>query len=185
METVKSTIARRDLTKLLNKLAREEIPKIAIEVSGEAIAVLTLDEPEYEIPPIKLMAEEARNDWAGILEAVSIRNARFVFCKKDSDKRVYLRRHKSFRHAASQRWSQHINEFREQQKQPPTMDDMLEAQDALSRKFEDVIDQISQMQTTHRLLFAKIERKGDLFATSENGYQPPLDSSSLDRYEAD
>lgn len=185
MEKVKSSAARTDLTKLLNRLAKGDVDKIAIEVNGEAIAVLTTEEPNYEIPAIKLFTEEARDDWASLLEAVAIRNARFFFVMKGSGEKIYLRRHSKYRHAASQRWIEHVSTHRAERKEPPTIEDLLGGLDSMNLKLDEFEIQFDQMKAMYRLLFAKVERKGDLFATPENGINSALNANALGRYEVD
>jgi hypothetical protein len=182
---MKSSEVRKDLTKLLSSLLRGEVEEIDVEVNGEAVAVITKNEPALGTPAIYLKAEEAREDWAGILETVAIQNARYFFKRSGSDEKIYLRKHRDYRHSAARRWRAHVNAYRDEKTAPLTLEDLMASQEDLGRKVEEMGELLNEMRTINKLLFARIERGGDLFRTPENGVIRPFDAGDLDRYEAE
>ncbi|GIZ54040.1 hypothetical protein [Noviherbaspirillum aridicola] len=185
MEILKSSVVRKDLTKILNGITKGEIEEVGIEVNGEIVAVLTSERPDYEIPPLFLRAEEAREDWAGVIETVAIQNARYYFRKKSSEICVYLRRHEDYRHAAAKRWKAHLTEYRNAKKEPLTIEDLHDSQEEMKHLVEQALAMIHQLDMKHKHVFARIERNGDLLATPENGVQARFNADDLGRYEVD
>jgi len=181
---MKSSDVRKNLTKVLSQVLRGEVEDVEIEVNGEVVAFLSTDEINFEVPPIHLKAEEAREDWAGILETVAIQNARYFFRKTGSDTKVYLKRHPNYRHSAARRWRSHVNSVRQEKEAPLTLEDLMASQEDLGRKVEEMAGLLDQMKTINKLLFARIERGGDLFRTPENGVLRTFDANDLERYEA-
>lgn len=182
---MKSSEVRKDLSKLISCLLRGEVEEIEIEINGEAVAILTKEEPTSEIPPIFLKAEEAREDWSGILESVAIQGARYYFKRASSSEKIYLRRHQTYRHTAARRWRAHVSACRQEKRAPLTLEDYMASHEDVVRKVEEIGGLVDSLRTTNRLLFARIERGGDLFRTPENGVVRSFDVGDLDRYEAE
>lgn len=183
MRILKSSVVRQNINKLLAEVAAEN-SVIGIESNGEVVAVLTAKAPQWEIGPILLLAEDARAHWADVINTVAVRNAGFYFYRKTDDKKVYLKRDAKYRNPMTQRWVAHVNEHKPQSMEISRAA-ILDAQEEAIRQLEELTQTVIGVGGKINLIFALVNRKGDLLAGSGSGAIKLANADDVDHYASD
>ena len=196
MEEISSSVVRLQLSKKL-RLIYETGNPIAILHNAVVVARLTLKEPAYEIPPLRIRLEEARKNWGELLDFIAIRRARYFFrmrfgSEDEPPTIIYMVPASSYRNPFSEAWREHVTVFRNSEHQIPSVDaaDIVEdLKDALRHDRQEIeaklTSSLDAMDKKITCLVALINRKGNMYATPELGIVPTPNAADLDRYEAD
>jgi hypothetical protein len=184
MEKVKSTYLVRNLTRVLNEVISSG-KAIGVEDGVDTVAVLTLEKPNYEVPPIRLNIERARAAWPEVMNTVAIQGARYAFRSKSQGIEVYLRRYNKYRVPLAKAWNDQVSEYRPKPTEGVTKMELLQAQEEAKHQIEQLKDDIAAVSQKLNLLFALINRNGDLLATPESGVKKKPDEDDLEHFPLD
>jgi len=161
---------------------------LGIELSGQIVAILTPNKPQRSVQPIHVTSEDAKKGWAELLQAVSMRRARFYFARKSNEQtyQVYLVPNPDFENSFAKRWTEHVAECRSTKLDAKVSSrDLLEAQNDTKHQIALLRDELAKLDKKVALTFALANRSGDIFKTPEQGIVPRPDEDDLDQYEVD
>ena len=188
VKEIKSSEVRGNLPKLLTSVVKTGEP-IGILNNAVLVAVLTHDKPKRALPPIEIRVDQARADWSNLIDAVSVRGARFCFPTKDRAKAVYLIRHKDFFNPFARAWIDHMGQWQAAQSREATLDELMDVQSStaahLSQLGENLQTGIQAINDKVACFFALVQRNGDLRNVPELGVGTPRTAALLERYEAE
>jgi hypothetical protein len=187
VRTETATEVRKNLSLVLRDLfdTKEDV---GIELSGQVVAILTLNEPRRSVQPIRVKSEDAKKGWAELLQAVSMRRARFYFARKSNEQtyRIYLVPNPGFENSFAKRWAEHLEEHKTKNADGQVSSrDLLEAQNDTKHQIASLRDEFAKLDKKIALAFALSNRGGDVFKTPEQGIVRRADEDDLDQYEVD
>lgn len=187
MKTKTASEVRKNLSLLLRDVfdTKEDL---GIELSGQVVAILTLDEPRRSIQPIRVKSEDAKKGWAELLQAVSMRRARFYFSRKSNEQtyQIYLVSNPDFENSFAKRWAEHVEEYKNKNSDGKVSSrELLESQNDTKHQIASLRDEFAKLDKKIALTFALANRGGDVFKTPEQGIVRSADEDDLDQYEVD
>ncbi len=184
MKKVKATYLVRNFSRVLNEVITSGEP-IGVEDGTDTVGVLTLEKPKYEVPPMRLNIERARAAWPEVMSTMAIQGARYSFRSKSRDVEVYLRRHSKYRIPLAKAWNDQVREYRPKPNEGITQMELLQSQEEAKHQIEQLKDDIAAISQKLNLLFALINRNGDLLATPESGIKKKPDEDDLEHFPID
>lgn len=189
MKKITSTEVRDNLAKKLMEIFDTKID-VEIEQNGQAVAILTTKKPQRALAPLRVKSEDAKKNWGELLQAVSLRNARFAFHRRSKSTgeayQIYLIPSPHFENTFAKRWSAHVADGKQRQNGETTPNrELLEAQNETRNQLEVLSKGIADVQEKLTLTFALINRNGRLYNTPELGVVKLAEEDDLDQYEVD
>ena len=188
MRTETASEVRKNLSLLLRNVFDTK-DDLEIELSGQVVAILTLNEPRPSVQPIRVKCEDAKKGWAELLQAVSMRRARFYFARKSNEEqqyRIYLVPNPNFENSFAKRWAEHVAEYKTKNLDGQVSSrDLLEAQNDTKRQIASLRKELAKLANQIVLTFALVNRGGDVFRTPDQGIVRRADEDDLDQYEVD
>jgi predicted MPP superfamily phosphohydrolase len=182
-----SSAVRKYLPKIL-KAVFENNEDLEIELYGQVVAILTLQEPHRAIAPLRIKTEDAKKGWSELLQAVSTRKARFAFYRKSGEHKyqIYLVPNPKCKNSFSEGWANHVASWKENaQTVQSTGSVRLEPASDIHLEFASIHESLKGLKNIVKHTFALINRGGDVFKTPELGTLRLVDADDLERYEAD
>ncbi|MES2832475.1 MAG: hypothetical protein V4695_10830 [Pseudomonadota bacterium] len=183
MKTETASQVRKNLSMLLSNVF-ETGEDLGIDLSGQIVAILTSKKPERQIQPIRVKTDDAKKDWAELLQAISMRRARFFFARKLNEQphRIYLLPNPDFENSFAKRWSEHVADYKTKNTNEQFSNcEMLKAQNDTAHQIASLRDDLLRLDKKIAQTFAIINR-GDIRNTPEQGLGGLYDADDLDRY---
>jgi hypothetical protein len=160
-----STKVRDDLRRLAISV-RDGEGDVTILHSGKPFALLTLTLPTPKPAAVLRRIAQAQRDWANLLAAVTVDDARFRFKWKERPA-VFLLRAPGFLNEHVYQWRDHLHQFE------PDVSTLVQRDiEKLFQKVSELGDRVEEVKRIATFLFADRNRKGDVMATPENGIVP-------------
>ncbi|WP_322093948.1 hypothetical protein [Paraburkholderia bannensis] len=181
-ETIlKSSEARTGFLKFVGQVV-DTGEDLLIEQNGEVVARLTSKIPGGVVQPLRIKTSDAREGWAKFLDSV-IRGAKWVFVlKRAQDTPVYLVRHEKYKNEFVGRWRAHAAQERQREESASTADALRNVQFEVADGLESLRGDVDAVQEKLTLLFALVNRGGDLMNYPESGVAPLRTASDLSRF---
>lgn len=162
MDIMKSSVVRARFTKILKQIL-DTGEDIGLDQNGETVAVLSLKQPATGVPPLRIGAQQAREDWSKLLECVVTSQAEFSFFSKKRKVTIYLTRCAEYDNPFVTAWTTHVAHWKGMQNQPVTGSDIAPLLEQISNRLKHVYGLLNY-------------NPAEL---------PPKRESDLDRYEVD
>jgi hypothetical protein len=177
-----STKVRTDLKTIISGSVQKK--DIHIDMNGESVAILTCNEPERNIPAMRLTVANAKNDWSNIINLVVYRNAAFKF-KLVDNKTVYLIRDSEQKNPLVLIWRDHVTNHRLKNVVEGRMENVEETINLMQTQLNEVENGIKGLDNICKCIFAFINRGGNLLNTPELGMIRKKTEDDLEYFEVD